>query len=42
MQKTPDIRWQQRLINYERALSQLTTAIDLSKQRNLLNLKNKG
>lgn len=42
MQKTPDIRWQQRLMNYERALSQLTTAIDLSKQRNLSELEKQG
>jgi nucleotidyltransferase substrate binding protein (TIGR01987 family) len=42
MQKTFDIRWQQRLINYEEALSQLISAVNLSKQRSLSELEKQG
>lgn len=42
MQKTFDIRWQQRLVNYEKALSQLISAVNLSKQRNLSELEKQG
>src|SRR5690348_11679581 len=42
MKQTPDIRWQQRLINFEKALSQLNAAIDLSKQRSLSELEKQG
>ncbi|VAW77859.1 Protein of unknown function DUF86, Caur_2869 group [hydrothermal vent metagenome] len=37
-----DIRWQQRLSNYEKALLQLTDAVDLSQQRELSNLEKQG
>lgn len=37
-----DIRWQQRLNNYEKALSQLTDAVELSRQRELSNLEKQG
>lgn len=36
------IRWQQRLANYDNALSQLTSAVQLSKQRNLSELEKQG
>jgi nucleotidyltransferase substrate binding protein (TIGR01987 family) len=39
---TENIRWQQRLSNFERALGQLSSAIDLSKQRELSDLENQG
>lgn len=39
---TQDIRWQQRLNNYEKALSQLTDAVELSRQRELSNLEKQG
>lgn len=42
MQKTPDIRWQQRLMNYEKAVAQLISAIDLAKQRKLSDLEKQG
>ena len=42
MQKTFDIRWQQRLMNYEKALSQLISAVNLSKQRRLSELEKQG
>lgn len=42
MQKTSDIRWQQRLVNYEKALSQLISAVNLSKQRSLSELEKQG
>jgi len=37
-----DIRWHQRLNNYEKALSQLTDAVDLSQQRELSDLEKQG
>lgn len=37
-----DIRWQQRLQNYQRALAQLQKAVDLSKTRNLSELEQQG
>lgn len=37
-----EIRWQQRLDNYERALAQLNAAIELSRQRPLSNLEKQG
>lgn len=42
MQKTFDIRWQQRLMNYEKALSQLVAAVHLSKKRSLSELEKQG
>lgn len=42
MQRTFNIRWQQRLMNYEKALSQLMTAVNLSKQRCLSELEKQG
>jgi nucleotidyltransferase substrate binding protein (TIGR01987 family) len=39
---TSDIRWQQRLSNYNRALSQLTRAVELSRQRSLSELERQG
>lgn len=39
---TQDIRWQQRLNNYEKALSQLTDAVELSRQRELSDLEKQG
>jgi len=39
---TQDIRWQQRLNNYEKALSQLTDAVELSLQRELSDLEKQG
>lgn len=39
---TDDIRWQQRLTNYRRALAQLQTAADLSKTRDLSELEQQG
>lgn len=42
MQKTVEIRWQQRLVNYEKALAQLTAAVALSKQRSLSDLEKQG
>jgi nucleotidyltransferase substrate binding protein (TIGR01987 family) len=42
MQKEFDIRWQQRLMNYEKALSQLISAVNLSKQRSLSELEKQG
>ncbi len=39
---TLDIRWQQRLNNYEKALSQLTDAVDLSQRRELSDLEKQG
>ena len=42
MQKTSDIRWQQRLMNYEKAFSQLFSAVSLSRQRNLSELEKQG
>ena len=37
-----DIRWQQRLTNFNKALAQLTQAIDLEKIRPLSNLERQG
>jgi len=37
-----DIRWQQRLQNYRKALSQLALAVTLSQQRPLSNLEKQG
>ncbi|WP_456380797.1 nucleotidyltransferase substrate binding protein [Thiolapillus sp.] len=37
-----DIRWQQRLGNYEKALAQLEEAVKLSQQRPLSNLEKQG
>lgn len=42
MKKLPELRWQQRLMNYEKALTQLDSAIELSKQRNLSELEKQG
>jgi nucleotidyltransferase substrate binding protein (TIGR01987 family) len=39
---TKDIRWQQRFSNYELALSELTDAVTLSKQRKLSKLEAQG
>jgi nucleotidyltransferase substrate binding protein (TIGR01987 family) len=39
---TQDIRWQQRLNNYEKALSLLTDAVELSRQRELSDLEKQG
>ena len=38
----PDIRWQQRFANYKKALQQLQSAVDLSKQRALSQLEKQG
>lgn len=37
-----DIRWQQRFSNYKKALLQLQSAVELSKQRALSNLEKQG
>ncbi len=37
-----DIRWQQRLSNYSRALAQLTRAVELTRQRPLSELEQQG
>ncbi|WP_435274795.1 nucleotidyltransferase substrate binding protein [Psychrobium sp. nBUS_13] len=37
-----DIRWQQRLQNYSRALAQLTEAVELLKARELSNIEKQG
>lgn len=37
-----DIRWKQRLANYQKALSQLNAAVDLSKERDLSELEEQG
>lgn len=37
-----DIRWQQRLANYSRALGQLTRAVELAQQRQLSELEQQG
>lgn len=39
---TQDIRWQQRLDNFTRALNELTEAVELSKQRPLSKLEQQG
>jgi hypothetical protein len=38
----PDIRWQQRLANYGKALEQLGNAVATSQQRPLSELENRG
>lgn len=38
----PDIRWQQRLSNYKKALEQLERAVDLAKKRQLSDLEKQG
>ena len=38
----PDIRWKQRLDNYQRALQQLRSAVLLSKERKLSELEQQG
>ncbi|WP_172149257.1 MULTISPECIES: nucleotidyltransferase substrate binding protein [Pseudomonas] len=37
-----DIRWQQRLVNYSRALAQLTRAVELARSRQLSELEKQG
>ncbi len=37
-----DIRWKQRFSNYQKALSQLQSAVELSEQRELSNLEKQG
>jgi nucleotidyltransferase substrate binding protein (TIGR01987 family) len=37
-----DIRWQQRFANYQRALKQLSEAVDLSRERKLSQLEQQG
>jgi nucleotidyltransferase substrate binding protein (TIGR01987 family) len=37
-----DIRWQQRLVNYQQALGSLTAAVELSRQRPLSDLEQQG
>ena len=39
---TEDIRWQQRLANYQRALARLQSAVDLSRTRALSELEQEG
>ena len=39
---TQDIRWEQRLENYSKALKQLESAVILSKERDLSDLKEHG
>ncbi len=41
-QSSHDIRWQQRLGNYQKALLQLGDAVKLSQQRALSNLEKQG
>ena len=38
----PDIRWRQRFANYQKALQQLQSAVDLSNQRSLSPLEKQG
>ena len=38
----PDIRWQQRFTNYQKALLQLQDAVELSNQRALSSLEKQG
>ena len=42
MHRTSDIRWQQRLTNYEKALAQLISAVNLARQRSLSELEIQG
>ncbi|MEI6483795.1 MAG: nucleotidyltransferase substrate binding protein, partial [Betaproteobacteria bacterium] len=39
---TQDIRWQQRFDNFNRALKQLTAAVELSAQREFTQLEKQG
>jgi hypothetical protein len=39
---TPDVRWKQRFDNFQRALHQLTLAMDLKAQRPLSDLEQQG
>lgn len=38
----PDIRWQQRFSNYQKALQQLSRAVELSRQRTLSEIEKQG
>ena len=40
--KNPDVRWLQRFQNFERALAQLDSAVELSRQRGLSELERQG
>jgi nucleotidyltransferase substrate binding protein (TIGR01987 family) len=40
--QTPDIRWHQRLANYEKAFSRLAAAVELASQRPLSDLEKQG
>ncbi len=40
--KNPDVRWLQRFQNFERALAQLDSAVELSHQRGLSELERQG
>ncbi len=42
MPQNPDIRWKQRLSNYQRVLQQLADAIELGRQRPLSRLEQQG
>lgn len=42
MTESPDIRWKQRFDNFNRALHQLTLAVELSQQRELSDLEKQG
>ena len=42
MTQTPDIRWHQRLANYEKAISRLAAAVELASQRPLSDLEKQG
>jgi nucleotidyltransferase substrate binding protein (TIGR01987 family) len=42
MSESPDIRWKQRFINYQAALTTLTSAVDLSHSRALSELERAG
>ena len=42
MTQTPDIRWHQRLANYEKAFSRLAAAVELANQRPLSDLEKQG
>lgn len=42
MSRTPDIRWHQRLANYEKAFARLAAAVELASQRPLTDLEKQG
>lgn len=42
MSGTPDIRWHQRLANYEKAFARLAAAVELASQRPLSDLEKQG